>query len=239
MSAQESQALIVMNKELQNQQKNDQCSVKKLNVKANIAATEQPETFAQLPTSLEIENSIDTALATAEVGSTVIVDTRKYIFLVLSKACKTCFDANPINKMCQITRVAGLSLECRVTCSVCGKAEEYSNEPDGIDLSMCAAAAGIAGSINRYALSRVLAMLGITRQPSRTTFHQDQQKLSPLICKAAKNSAANALQDVLSYLLQINKKTLSVSFAVSWSHVRNANEASGEFIFQGKVPGKH
>src|SRR4030095_10204871 len=43
MSAQESQALIVMNKELQNQHKNDQRSIKKL--KANIAATEQPETF--------------------------------------------------------------------------------------------------------------------------------------------------------------------------------------------------
>ena len=84
MSAQESQALIVMNKELQNKHKNDQRSIKKL--KANIAATEQPETFAQLPTSLEIDNSIDTALATAEVGSTVIVDTRRDVMESLPHA---------------------------------------------------------------------------------------------------------------------------------------------------------
>ena len=84
MSAQESQALIVMNKELQNKHKNDQRYTKKL--KANIAATEQPETFAQLPTSLEIDNSIDTALATAEVGSTVIVDTRRDVMESLPHA---------------------------------------------------------------------------------------------------------------------------------------------------------
>jgi hypothetical protein len=83
-----------------------------------------------------------------------------------------------------------------------------------------------------------LATVGITKQPSHTTFQEDQSKLSPLICEAAKNCAASALQNVLRYLQQINEKTLSVSFDVSWSHVRNASEASGEFIFQGKVPGK-
>jgi hypothetical protein len=74
---------------------------------------------------------------------------------------------------------------------------------------MCAAAAGIAGSINRHALSRVLATLGITKQPSHTTFQEDQKKLSPLICEVAKNCAANALQDVLRYLQQIDKTKLT------------------------------
>jgi hypothetical protein len=238
ISGQESQALVVMNKELQNRHKNDQRVIKKL--KANVAAAEeQVETvLTPLPTSIEIDTKIDTVLATAEVGSTIVVDTRKYIFLVLSKACKTCFNANPVKKTCQITRATGLSLECRVTCSNCGKAEEYSNEPDGVDLSMCAAVAGIAGAVNRYALSRVLATLGVTKQPSRTTFHKHQQKLSPVICQAAKQCAADALQEVLRHLQKTHKETLSVSFDVSWSHVRNATEASGEFIFQGKVPGK-
>ena len=103
---------------------------------------------------------------------------------------------------------------------------------------MCAAAAGIAGGINHYALTRAFAMMGITRQPSRPSYNTYQQNLSQSICQTAHECTERSLQNVLECLPLKNNNTLSVSIDVSWSHVRNANEASGEFIFQGQVPGK-
>jgi hypothetical protein len=238
MSSKESQALIVMNQELHNQQYNDQRTIKKLrhsiagyNEGAGSSSTPQP-------TAMEVDSIIDTVLATAELGSTIIVDTRKYMALLLSTPCPTCLDTYPANKTFHVTCPSGLAVQCRITCNECKKAETHSNEPEGVDLSMCIAAAGLAGGVNHYALTKIFAIMGVTRQPSQPSFHKYQQTLSPIICQSAKESAAKAFNDVLEYLKQTDKKTLSVSFDVSWSHVRNANEASGEFIFQGNLPGK-
>jgi hypothetical protein len=238
MSSQESQALIVMNQELQKQKYNSQRTIKKLRQNMDAYNEDASSSSRPLPTATEIDTIVDSALATAELGSTIIVDTRKYMTLLLSTPCPTCLDINPINKTVNVTCPSGMVVNCRVTCNECKKAETHSNEPDGVDLSMCAAAAGLVGGVNHYALTKVFAMMGITRQPSKPSFHKYQQMLSPVICQAAKESAAEALKNVLDYLKQINRKTLSVSFDVSWSHARNANEASGEFIFQGSLPGK-
>ena len=239
MSSQESQALIVMNQELQNQYYNNQRTIKKLRKNIDAYNEDVGSSSMPLPTAAEINSMVDTALATTNLGSTIIVDTQKYMTLLLTTPCTTCLDINPVNKRIHVTCPSGMALQCRVTCNSCKKAEIHSNEPDGVDLSMCAAAAGLAGGVNHYALTKVFAMMGITHQPSQPSFHKYQQELSPVICQAAKESAAKALDDVLEYLKQANKKTLSVSFDVSWSHVRNANEASGEFIFQGNLPGMY
>jgi hypothetical protein len=218
MSSQESQALIVMNQELQNQKYNSQRTIKKL--RQNIDAYNENATSSSipLPTATEIDTIVDSALVTAELGSTIVVDTRKYMTLLLSKPCPTCSDINPINKTVNVTCPSGMAVHCRVTCNECKKAETHSNEPDSVDLSMCAAAAGLVGGVNHYALTKIFAMMGITRQPSHPSFHKYQQILRPVICKVAKESAAEAFENVLEYLKQTDQKTLTVSFDVSWSH---------------------
>jgi hypothetical protein len=227
-----------MNQELQNKNYNSQRTIKKLRQDLNTYNEGVTSSSKPLPTAVEIDSIVDAALATTDLGSTIVVDTRKYMTLLLSTPCPTCLDINPINKIINVTCPSGMAVQSRVTCNECKKAETHSNEPEEVDLSMCAAAAGLAGGVNHYALTKIFAMMGITRQPSQRSFHKYQQTLSPVICQAAKESAAQELDNVLEYLKKTNKKTLSVSFDVSWSHARNANEASGEFIFQGNLPGK-
>jgi hypothetical protein len=157
---------------------------------------------------------------------------------MLSQPCKTCGNRDPTSKKCDISCPSGFATQCHITCIGCNSTEVHSNEPDGVDLSMSAAAAGIAGGINHYELTRALAIMGITRQPWWKSYNAYQQKLCQSICKTARECTDKALHDVITHLKKENNNTLSVSFDVSWSHVRNANEASGEFIFQGRVPGK-
>jgi hypothetical protein len=236
MSSKESQALIVMNQELRNQHQNDLRTLKKL--RATVIEHDQEVELPPQPMPVEIDSILDTLLINSELGSTIVVDTRKYISLVLSKPCSKCIDTNLTNKMCQITRENGLAVDLRVTCLLCNKAELHSNEPDGVDLSCCAAAAGLVGGINRNSLTRAFAIIGLTKQPGKSTFHQHQDKLIQPICNTAKECTSNMLCQVVTHLKSINQPSLPVSFDVSWSHVRNAKEASGEFIFQGKLPGK-
>ncbi|PKC55159.1 hypothetical protein RhiirA1_403094, partial [Rhizophagus irregularis] len=53
----------------------------------------------------------------------------------------------------------------------------------------------------------------------------------------AEKSANQALRLACEYIKNIDEKILPISFDVSWSHVRNANQASGEFIFAKKLDG--
>jgi len=237
LSAQESQALIVMTQELKSEKYNHQRTIKKL--RSTIAQYDEPnETMEARETPMNINSLVDAALATIDVGSTIMIDTRKYISLVLSQPCETCGEANPLNKKSNLTCPTGFAVQCRVTCTACNGTTSHSNESEKVNFAMCAAAAGLVGGINRNALARVFGMMGITKQPGKTSFHNYQDRLIQPICKAAKKSAANALEQVITYLKSSNQITMAVSFDVSWSHVRNAKEASGEFIFQGKIPGK-
>jgi hypothetical protein len=50
-------------------------------------------------------------------------------------------------------------------------------------------------------------------------------------------SAENALEAVCEKLQNNNQDILEVSFDCSWSHVREASQASGEFIYNGELEG--
>jgi len=52
-----------------------------------------------------------------------------------------------------------------------------------------------------------------------------------IIIEKAQNSAQIALTNALDYLENNRKeKIIPIGFDCSWSHVRNANRASGEFL---------
>ena len=82
MSSKESQALIVMNQELRNQHQNDLCTLKKL--RATVIEHDQEVELPPQPMPVEIDSILDTLLINSELGSTIVVDTRKYISLVLT-----------------------------------------------------------------------------------------------------------------------------------------------------------
>jgi hypothetical protein len=53
--------------------------------------------------------------------------------------------------------------------------------------------------------------------------------------QAADLSANNTLREVCDYLQNKGQDFLEVSFDYAWSHVREASQTSGEFIFNGEL----
>ncbi|RIB26484.1 hypothetical protein C2G38_2267176 [Gigaspora rosea] len=79
-----------------------------------------------------------------------------------------------------------------------------------------------------------------------TIFHKneaagiDYSKLvagAGLVGESAKNSANFALHAACKQIQAQNKHTLEVSFDNLWSHIREASQASGEFIYNGNIEG--
>ncbi|CAG8523282.1 16580_t:CDS:2, partial [Racocetra persica] len=58
-----------------------------------------------------------------------------------------------------------------------------------------------------------------------------------LVEESAKNSANFALHAACEQIQAQNKHILEVSFDNSWSHIREASQASGEFIYNGNIKG--
>ena len=74
----------------------------------------------------------------------------------------------------------------------------------------------------------------------KVSYHQYQAQMFSNIIKMAEESAYLALLNTLKYLKE-EKKTniLPVGFNYSWSHARNTNQASSEFIFLENLPGRY
>ena len=54
----------------------------------------------------------------------------------------------------------------------------------------------------------------------------------------AEISAQITLMKAITHIKAKGERILPTSFDCSWSHCRNANQASGELIFQGNLDGK-
>src|SRR5271168_2518978 len=80
----------------------------------------------------------------------------------------------------------------------------------------------------------VLACAGISLQLCKVSFHQHQARTFEKIISAAETSADIALQKVIEHYKIQGKQIIPISFDCSWSHVRNAQQASGEMIYDGR-----
>ncbi|UZO20938.1 uncharacterized protein OCT59_013347 [Rhizophagus irregularis] len=181
-----------------------------------------------------IESKVSNLIQESNIGTTMLINTDQFLRLVLSQPCSQCFtmlDSKRQYSVCSI----GFTFKVSITCD-CGKYTEYSNETSS-NFSLAVASSGLVGGINRQSLEMILATLGITQQLTKKSHHENQKKIFHPICKKAEESANKALRLTCEYIKQINEKILPVSFDVSWSHVRNANQASREFIFSKKLDG--
>jgi uncharacterized protein YbjQ (UPF0145 family) len=80
--------------------------------------------------------------------------------------------------------------------------------------------------------------LGVTKLPSKSIYHKYQKSMSEDIKNTASENAKKALYSLIEDAKKKGKNTLTVGFDISWSHVRNASQASGEFIYHGIPEGK-
>ncbi|CAG8774144.1 45294_t:CDS:10, partial [Gigaspora margarita] len=181
-----------------------------------------------------LETSIDKTIEFNQLGSTILVSTKNYLSLVLTQSCPNCNNSNLHNKSWNLSSI-GFQVKCIIECKKCNDIYEHTNEKE-IRFAKAAAAAGLARGISHNALQSSLAAIGITSQLGKKMYN-NYQKLyfSPLIA-SAKSSTAQALQKCIEYTINQNKKALTIEFDCSWAHVRNANQASGEFICQEMPP---
>ncbi|RIB01530.1 hypothetical protein C2G38_2256135 [Gigaspora rosea] len=119
--------------------------------------------------------------------------------------------------------------------------KEY-NELPNLSYSSLVAAVGLMSGLNRHSLQSALGCLGITSQISKPTYYKYQMQLFLPLIQCAQLSVNNALIKACQFALfkpQIPgiEPILAIGFDVSWSHLRNAGQASGEFIYQEIIPG--
>ncbi|RIB20772.1 hypothetical protein C2G38_2302615 [Gigaspora rosea] len=107
-----------------------------------------------------IEEHINQIIKDQQIGSTILVDTKQYLTLVLTQACSNCFQAN------QKWKIAKLELTVKYIskCLECKSYMTFNNEAEGMNYTSAYATAGLVGGVTRHALQNILASFGITSQ---------------------------------------------------------------------------
>jgi hypothetical protein len=190
---------------------------------------------------IKIKKAVDDILDEKKLGSTILISTEQYLSLVLSCPCSHCYNMDFQNKSYNISST-GFNIIIDMDCQSCGTIDSYSNQSKGINFSHLVAAATLASGINHHAMQTALAVTGVTNQSCKRSYHQYQSRMFPTIILKAEESAKQALNAAISHANTKEKRSFVIGFDCSWSHSRNAGQASGEFIyldnFEGKVINK-
>ena len=166
-----------------------------------------------------------------------MISTEQYLSLVLSHPCSHCYNTDFQNKSYYVS-YTGFNITIDMDCQLCGTSDSYSNQSKGINFSHLIAAAALASGNNHYAIHTALAVMGITTQSCKRSYHQYQSRMFPNIISKAEESAKQALNAAISHTNTKEKRTFVIGFDCSWSHSRNAGQASGEFIYLDNLEGK-
>ncbi|RIB25637.1 hypothetical protein C2G38_2030862 [Gigaspora rosea] len=184
----------------------------------------------------ELQEIIDTMITKSKLGSSLFVSTKTFLELIINQPCQACFNTDIKTKKYQIT-ACGFSVKINITCNKCSTTMFHKNEAAGIDYSKLVAGAGLVGGVNKEEWATMLCACSITRQSGRNQYFQKQETFFQKIQESAENSANFALHAACKQIQAQNKHTLEVSFDNLWSHVREASQASGEFIYNGNIEG--
>ncbi|RHZ83721.1 hypothetical protein Glove_88g115 [Diversispora epigaea] len=165
-----------------------------------------------------------------KLGSPILVSTKQFLFLVLQQSCNYCGETCFNYKKPKVS-IIGFSVTISILYQSCEILNEFTNESMDINFNACVATSGLIGGVNRRLLQMVLACLGITSQICKATYFRYQKLNFGKVIEGAETSADIVLQKVIEHHKIQNKKIISVSFDCSWSHVRNAQQASGKIIY--------
>src|SRR6266498_4920486 len=227
------QALMVAHEENKSALYNVNRNVKRLKTKITQLQNRESNLCGEInlkQKSEEIKMSVNNILDEKKLGSAIFISTEQYISLVLSNPCSHCSNINIQNKTYH-TSCAGFKITIDVDCQLCGTIDSFCNQSKDIYFSQLVAAATLAGGINRCAMQTALAVIGLTTQSCKLSYHQYQSRMFPTIILEANESSRQALNAAIAHANNLGKKSLSVGFDCSWSHSRNAGQASGEFIY--------
>ncbi|CAG8776853.1 21522_t:CDS:2, partial [Gigaspora margarita] len=186
----------------------------------------------------ELQEIIDAMIAKSKLGSSLFVSTNTFLELIINQPCSACFNTDIATKKYQIT-ARGFSVKINITCNKCSTTMFHKNEAAGIDYSKLVAGAGLVGGVNKEEWTTMLCACGITRQSGRMQYFQKQETFFQKIQESAENSANFALHAACKQIQAQNKHMLEVSFDNLWSHIREASQASGEFIYNRNIEAYH
>ncbi|PKY56375.1 hypothetical protein RhiirA4_428204 [Rhizophagus irregularis] len=233
------QALMIVHEENKSALYNANRNIKRLKTKITQLQNEKSNSSSKTNIKQkyeEIKESVNNILDKKKLGSAIFISSEQYLFLVLSNPCSYCYNTNIQNKSYH-TSCIGFKIKIDVDCLLCKTIDSYSNQSKDINFSQLVAAATLAGGINHYAMQTALAVIGITTQSCSRSYHQHQSQMFPTIISKANESAKQALNAAIAHANAKGKKFLSVGYDCSWSHSRNARQASGEFIYLDELKG--
>ncbi|CAB4475362.1 unnamed protein product [Rhizophagus irregularis] len=165
------------------------------------------------------------------LGSSIICSTESFLSLALTQQC-SCGNNDISQKKCKISS-GGLSVKVVIQCKKCKETSSFQNEPSNVNYTKAFAAATLCSGLNRQEFQNAMLTIGITKLPSKTIYHKYQKSMSENIKNVALENTRKALYASIDDAKKKGKNVLTVGFDTSWSHVRNASQASGEFIYHG------
>ncbi|UZN99576.1 uncharacterized protein OCT59_000843 [Rhizophagus irregularis] len=227
------QALMVMHEKYKSTYYNANRNIKRLKTKIDQLQNENSDFNNKIDLnekSERIKEAVDNILNEKKLGSTILISTEQYFSLVLLHPCSHCYNTNFQNKSYHVSCV-GFNVTIDVDCQLCGTMDSYSNQSKGTNFSHIVAASTLAGGMNHYTMQTALAVMGITAQSCKSSYHQYQYRMFPTLILKAEESAKQALNAAITHTVAKGKKALTIGFDCSWSHSRNAKQASGEFIY--------
>jgi hypothetical protein len=170
------------------------------------------------------------------LGSNIICSTDSFLSLILTQPC-SCGNNDISQKKCKIS-AGGLSVKVVINCKKCKETLSFQNEPPDMNYTKAFAAATLCSGLNRQEFQNAMLTIGITKLPSKTIYYKYQKSIDENIKNIALENAKNALYASIDDAKKKGKNSLTVGFDASWSHVRNAAQASGEFIYHGIPEGR-
>ncbi|CAG8769401.1 20409_t:CDS:2, partial [Gigaspora rosea] len=217
LSPHETQALMVENNTLKNELKNTKKTIMRLKEKITKLTYLPDEDIDQLHDKI-LCTTIDDLIEKWKIGSTLLVDTKTYLSLVFEKLCNNCGNYLISTRDCQLT-VIEFKTKRLIQYKECKTIIEISNKKKNICFSKAVAAGGLGARISRHAAQSFLATI-------------TKLSASSALINCMNHTKKTLTEQFNSTKLELNEheKILLLSFDVSWSHGRNAKQASGEFI---------
>ena len=162
--------------------------------------------------------------------ATVLISVQALAAAAAQRRCAKCHSSLATGKIVS----KGLATSVSSTCA-CGQNDEWELAPQQTATGAYAVNAGYAGAatfagIAKPQLDDALSMVGISKVPAASQMYVQQERARTIIVDEAAASCARAMDAVIEHLKAKNISTVPVAFDASWTHRREAGEATAELI---------
>ncbi|RGB23835.1 hypothetical protein C1646_773936 [Rhizophagus diaphanus] len=165
------------------------------------------------------------------LSSSIICSTESFLSLALTQQC-SCGNNDISQKKCKIFS-GGLSVKVVIQCKKCKETSSFQNEPSNVNYTKAFAAATLCSGLNHLDTMAFKTIVQLFCKIFKIYQYIFKKSMSENIKNVALENTRKALYASIDDAKKKGKNVLTVRFDTSWSHVHNASQASGEFIYHG------